>query len=394
MISANIPFFKLNNPVLKKFLEKYTCQNVPNESTLRKKYLGICYDTLMGKIRKLVGKNSIFVQIDETIDVEKRPIINCIVGILYTSEKSKEFLINCEAAPDRVDSNTICQYFDRSLRVLYPNGIENDKVMLFLTDAAPYMVKAAKMIQAFYQKCIHVTCLCHALHKTAEEVQKLHRDVNLLISETKKVFLKSPLRIRKFKLECPNVPLPPEPVLTRWGTWLSAVEYYSKHFDSVQKVVNLFNAEEAASIKTAQEIFAKDSVRCDIAFIKANFCFLCKEILYLETKSLRLADSLRCIESVEEKLNLVSGPIGSAVFKKLRFVLDKNSGLNTIKQLSAIINFANLSPNDIAAYRFAPITSVSVERSFSKYKSILTSQRRQFTMENLKMYVVTYVNSL
>ena len=58
------------------------------------------------------------------------------------------------------------------------------------------------------------------------------------------------------------------------------------------------------------------------------------------------------------------------------------------------LNFANLSPNDIAAYRFAPITNVSVERSFSKYKSILTSQRRQFTMENLKMYVVTYVNSL
>ena len=57
-------------------------------------------------------------------------------------------------------------------------------------------------------------------------------------------------------------------MLTGWGSWLPAVEYYSKHFDSVQKVVNLFNAKETASIKTAQEIFTINSVRLTLLFNK------------------------------------------------------------------------------------------------------------------------------
>lgn len=46
MIAANIPWFKLNNPVLKAFLEKYMQRKMPEESTLRKNYLQPCYDSV------------------------------------------------------------------------------------------------------------------------------------------------------------------------------------------------------------------------------------------------------------------------------------------------------------------------------------------------------------
>jgi hypothetical protein len=36
---------------------------------------------------------------------------------------------------------------------------------------------------------------------------------------------------------------------------------------------------------------------------------------------------------------------------------------------------------------FAPVTSCDVERSFSKFKDILTSQRSSFIAENLEKYV-------
>ena len=39
LISANIPFQKLNNFELKNFLEKYTQHNIPDESTIRKKII-------------------------------------------------------------------------------------------------------------------------------------------------------------------------------------------------------------------------------------------------------------------------------------------------------------------------------------------------------------------
>jgi hypothetical protein len=37
---------------------------------------------------------------------------------------------------------------------------------------------------------------------------------------------------------------------------------------------------------------------------------------------------------------------------------------------------------------FAPVTSCDVERSFSKFKNILTSKRSSFTAENLEKYIV------
>lgn len=46
------------------------------------------------------------------------------------------------------------------------------------------------------------------------------------------------------------------------------------------------------------------------------------------------------------------------------------------------------TPQEIALYSFAPITSAEVERSFSLYKNILTDRRRSFTFENLKKFFI------
>jgi hypothetical protein len=42
-------------------------------------------------------------------------------------------------------------------------------------------------------------------------------------------------------------------------------------------------------------------------------------------------------------------------------------------------------------YKFAPITSCEVERSFSKYKSILVDNGQCFKIENLEQYIVCNV---
>jgi hypothetical protein len=54
-----------------------------------------------------------------------------------------------------------------------------------------------------------------------------------------------------------------------------------------------------------------------------------------------------------------------------------------------------LDPTDIGVFKYAPVTSVDVERSFSRYKStsILRSNRRSFLFENLKKLVVCNCNS-
>lgn len=62
--------------------------------------------------------------------------------------------------------------FDKTMCLLYPEGVKHDNILLFVSDAAPYMVKAGKNIKALYSKMEHVTCLAHGLHRVAEEVRR------------------------------------------------------------------------------------------------------------------------------------------------------------------------------------------------------------------------------
>ena len=75
----------------------------------------------------------------------------------------------------------------------------------------------------------------------AEQVRKQFSDVNKLISSVKKVLIRAPFRVRAFQQNLPNVPLPPEPILTRFKTWLSAAFYYQKHLDEILTIVRKFN---------------------------------------------------------------------------------------------------------------------------------------------------------
>lgn len=126
------------------------------------------------------------------------------------------------------------------LGVLWPTGGNEQNFKILYTDGAAYMIKAGQNLQVFYPSLLHVTCLAHALNLVAEVVRNEYPTVNKLISSTKKVFLKAPLRREVYATICPNIKLPPEPVLTRWGTWLEAVIFYQANFSAIKTVLCSF----------------------------------------------------------------------------------------------------------------------------------------------------------
>uniref|UniRef100_A0A914M952 Uncharacterized protein n=1 Tax=Meloidogyne incognita TaxID=6306 RepID=A0A914M952_MELIC len=81
------------------------------------------------------------------------------------------------------------------------------------------------------------------------------------------------------------------------------------------------------------------------------------------------------------------------LFKNLSY---SNIGLETIAQICQILSGhdteCNIPPDLIPYYKYAPITSVDVERSFSVYKSILADNRMKFTPKNLEMYLICNFN--
>jgi hypothetical protein len=78
-------------------------------------------------------------------------VANVIIGTLEIDGPGEVFLLTSEVL-ESVNHSTICKLFDRSMFLLWPEGIRHDDVLLFVTDAASYIVKAGKSIKSFYAK--------------------------------------------------------------------------------------------------------------------------------------------------------------------------------------------------------------------------------------------------
>ncbi|KAL4135150.1 hypothetical protein QTP88_006793 [Uroleucon formosanum] len=282
MLLANIPISKLKHPDVRNFLFKHIGKIIPDESTIRKYYVSNCYNDTINNIRAYLKDKKLWISIDETTDVEGRFVANVIIGSLELGCPGKTFLFNTELL-EKTNNSTIMKLFDKTMCLLYPEVVKHDNILLFVSDAAPYMVKAGKNIKALYLKMEHVTCLAHGLYTVAEEMRRYFSKVDALISNVKKIFVKCSSRVLKFKEIAPEVPMPPQPILTRWGTWLMAPIYYCEHYQFIKSVVMEFDKDDAVAIENAQTLLADNSLEFDLAFIKANYDNLPKNITTLET---------------------------------------------------------------------------------------------------------------
>lgn len=403
MLSANIPLNKLSNTYFKEFLIKYTGQNIPDQTTLRKVNVDHCYQEVLNEIRQKVAGKKIWVSIDETTDAEGRFIASVIIGTLLLDRPGEIFLFNLEQL-QKTNHSTICSLFENSLYLLWPDGIRRNDVLLFLSDAAPYMVKAGDTLKVLYPKMVHVTCTSHGLHRVAEQIRIQFSKVDKLVANVKQVFKKAPYRVQKFHTDAPNISLPPEPILTRWGTWISAVLYYSENFQTVKNIIESFDEKDALSIKNAQKYFKIPQMKGNLTFIHSNFACLPIAITRLQKQGIPLSEGIAIIQDISSKFSQLKGTAGIDINKKLQTVLNKNKGFQIVCNISKILTGEeenvgdldipeDLTSSDMAYFKFAPITSADVERSFSLYKNILAPNRRSFKFENLKKSLIVQCNN-
>jgi len=110
-IRADILIFKLKNPALKDFLEQYTGKTIPEESTIRKKYVNVIYEETLTSIRQNIQDVPIWVSIDESTDADGRYVGNVVVGKL-SSEPCNSFLLNCEQLDKTIKPLLSCLTID------------------------------------------------------------------------------------------------------------------------------------------------------------------------------------------------------------------------------------------------------------------------------------------
>jgi hypothetical protein len=103
----------------------------------------------MDELKSTISNNFIF-SVDETTDVCGRYIANLIIGILHEESPTKAFLIASKEL-EKTNSNTVIKFVhDELTKFFLPNPVPSEKILLMVSDAAAYMIKAASNLKIFY----------------------------------------------------------------------------------------------------------------------------------------------------------------------------------------------------------------------------------------------------
>ena len=245
---------------------------------------------------------------------------------------------------------------------------------------------------------IHVTCFAHGLHRVCEMVREMFTEVNDLIATVKKIFLKAPSRVVTWKETHPDLPLPPKPILTRWGTWIEAALFYAKNYAKVKTILGkLLNPDDAVSIEKGQHLVESSSLEADLAFIAAHLSSLPATLTQLEETGLTLIKAFALMDKAQSNIDDTPGEKGDRLKMKFATVMQKNPGVNTLRTVAKLIQGEGdpsslpegIGPGEVALFKFCPVSSADVERSFSVYNKILSDQRHNLTKDNLKKIIIT-----
>jgi hypothetical protein len=419
----NIPIYTVKG--MEEFLRTQCRRPIQDESTLRKTVLPKCYANAMHQIINYLQDKKIWISIDETSEQRGagRAIANVIVGSLEIEtgiNREGEFEINY-GKPGKIflltldqisktNHETIVELFERSIRLIWPEG-NPDAVLLFVTDAASYMKKAAKNLKATYTKMVHVTCLCHGLHRVAEKIYSKYLLAKQVVSNVREAIEKSPKRKVIFKEVNPTLPLPPAPVITRWGTFIKACRYYADYFAETKRALDRMNKKEAKCIDEAQKILGNKDAHLQCMEIDAYYGELATYITQLEKPNIPFVEAHEFVKQAKKMINDAEEKTihGKCIKKKLDEVLKANSGLEELIQISKVRQskekdlskiqgprkktLPGLTIEDLPFFDYVPISSADVERSFSKYGQIWTPLRQSATVAAVRSQIILSCNN-
>ena len=97
------------------------------------------------------------------------------------------------------------------------------------------------------------------------------------------------------------------------------------------------------------------------------------------------------------KIGVSYGEIGKKIIKKSEKVSENNPGLKIIKNIKDLllgeeVNMDRKFSQHAMYFKYAPLTSVEVERSFSKLNMLISDQRQSLKTENVRKFLIISCN--
>jgi len=363
-ISVDIPLYKLRHPKMHSFFN-FLGHSLPSESTVRE-CLNEKFNNEILRIKNLVKDEKIFLVIDETSNGQK--YFTCaLVGLI--SSPLKTYCIRLDTYPD---SSYIKNFI---VEILNEFNIAAKNFLVLLSDAARYMTCAARELKEFYSNLFHFTCIAHLYHNIALRISAHYTKVNTLIATVKAALSKCKKRQALFI----DIGLPPDTIVTRWGSWLKTAKWYSENFYEVKLIVSRFQ-DDGKIVENAKNSFLDETIKNDFLELEQNYFFMINLIENAECVTYSVSKAIEDIKNIKI-LNDVCN---------IKAYIEERKTKNDLFNLYQMAN-ESINPSTYAFLLNSQATSISVERSFSMLNKLNTKDRN-FKDENFNKHVILHFN--
>ena len=350
-LCADILLHKLRNSHLSS-LFKELGNPLPSEGKCRSKVEKLAEEEAL-RLKDYLKDQEMFMVVDES-DIKGKEFLNILVGKLTALEKT--LLFNCETLSQSVNSNIVTREIDDAV---YSLSVARKNFCLLLTDGARYMTTAGVLLKKLYPRLFQVTCMAYLLHNCAMKVRANYPAVDELVARVKAVTVKNRSR-RVFFI---SIGQSPQPVVTRWGSWLTAAFYYSRNLPEVRKILKGFH-DGGVVVRRAQEAVKAPNLDTQLVEIEEQYIVLVETIQ-------KIQDS-RCTirEAYQKMTSLDFGVDGCQIGRYIQKRMSRND-INCIVKMGR----GDISPHLYSLLSNSQATSASVERSFSILRKFLARDR-------------------
>lgn len=268
-------------------------------------------------------------------------------------------------------------------KLLWPDTNIYSKLVLLVSDQAAYMLNAGKELKGMkliFPRLSHITCIAHAINLVCGSIRKEFFLVNKLFSDLKSWFSHSNKRKRDFKKRTRLAP-PPFPIEVRWGSWIKCAIYHRSHLKAIQDHFDsITEPKDSKVLYRIKKILSGQKICNDVIRLTDRYQRIPSIIEKLEKEKLTKDDQLDLLNQVKIMIDKTSH----------RHILERSLSKNP-----DLISFTSEdnSFDDRVKRTYAPLTSCSVERSFSVYRSVLRENRTNFTSNNLRSTMLVKCNN-
>ena len=220
------------------------------------------------------SEKPLFFGIDET-ELRGKNFLHLLCGTLDKPDCC--FLVRCSVIDGSANSQKIIHELDDVIKKF---KVRREDVNLLKSDAASYTCRAGNVLKEIYPNLLHVTCLAHCahcdffifkaqlclMHNCALKIKKFYKEVDDLIAALKASVVKNKTKAANFDV-CGK---PPQPVVTCWGSWLDAANYYAEKLPQVRKIVNSWNGQGVIVQKAKSKL---NEQKLTSPLIEINQCY-------------------------------------------------------------------------------------------------------------------------